>query len=240
MFESIRCSKKWRLTHHQVFVLQSLSSWDLNFGCLRPGKCLSIILRRNYFNILAALEYPIEDEKCLMDDIWLHSVKFYEVSSESQPQMALNLWVIKIYGISDPIQLLGVLTAWFGLIKVQADRYSLIRNRENFETASWSLAKSFFDVSIPVSSTFIGLLMHLSEDCTPAWFLLVASLAAHPLMRWIVYGKLKYKEAQENGVVPKAKNSSRHSTVGLNAVVLFSTPLSYSVLAVSKRSTVSD
>lgn len=181
----------------------------------------------------------MEDEQHLSNDIWLHSVKLYECLSESMPQLALNLWVIKVYGISDPIQLLSALTAWFGLIKVQADRYCFIRNRENSEMASWSFAKSFFDVSIPVSSAFISFIMILSEDCLPAWVLLVGSLNAHPLLRWIVYHSFKNKEAKDV-VVPKAKNSSRHSTVHLNTTVMASLPISYIALAVSKKLTFSD
>ena len=180
--------------------------------------------------------YPIEDEKYLLDDIWLHSVKLYEFMSESMPQLALNLWVIKIYGISDPIQLLSFFLAWFGLIKIQADRYCFIRNSEDLGIGSWNFVKSFLDVSIPVSSAFICFLLCLSEDCMPAWFLLIASLAAHPIQRWIgpLCQKFTFKKAKDIAS-PNAKSTSRHSTIQLNVKMIVSIPIAYIVLTVSKK-----
>ena len=124
-----------------------------------------------YIHFIATLVYPIEDEQCIMDDIWLHNVKIMEIFSESFPQLALNLWVMKIYGISDPIQLVSATLAYFGGFKIQVDRLCLIRNSEDFGMASWSYVKSFLDFIIPWSTGFICYLIALSEDCMPAWVL---------------------------------------------------------------------
>ena len=169
--------------------------------------------------------YPIEDDQCLMDDIWLHNVKMLEVNSESTPQMALNLWVIKIYGISDPIQLLSALLALIGVFKIQVDRYCFIRNGEDFGIASWTYVKSFLDLIMPFLTSFIGYLIGLSEDCIPAWLLLVAALLGHPILFLIVHKKH----------TPKTKRSSSHYTVLSNTQMIIGILGSYTFLIVSKN-----
>ena len=168
--------------------------------------------------------YPIEEEQLLMDDIWLHNVKLYEVISESFPQLALNLWVIKIHGISDPVQLLSAVLAYLSFFKIQVDRYCSLRNSEDFGKASWSWVKSFLVLSIPLSTGFICYLITLSEDCMPAWILLVGALMAHPVRHWIV-----------NHIKPK--RSSRQHTVSSNTLMIISILGDYSMFLVSKKST---
>ena len=142
-----------------------------------------------------------------MDDIWLHNVKMCEIFSESIPQLALNLWVIKIYGISDPIQLLSALLAWIGHLKTSVDRLCFIRNGEDVGMASWNYVKSLFDLIIPFSTGFIGYLIGLSEDSQPAWSLLVAPLLTHPIISWIV-SIVSHKRR-----TPNTKSSSIQFTV---------------------------
>ena len=188
---------------------------------------LSIFLK--YINFIAALVYPIKDDQRLMDDIWLHNVKLVEVQSESSPQMALNLWVIKIYGISDPIQLLSAVLAYFGVIKIQVDRLCFIRNSENIGMASWSYVKTFLDLIIPFSNGFICYLCALSEDCFPAWLLLVGGLLAHPILFWIVSIVSPKKHTQ------RTKRSSRHFSVYVYTQVIITILIGYTSFIVSKN-----
>ena len=164
-----------------------------------------------------------------MDDIWLHNVKLVEVFSESFPQLTLNLWVIKIYGISDPIQLVSALLAFIGAFKINADRYCLVRNSEDFGIASWSFVKSFLDLSIPFSTGFIAYLVSLSEDCMPAWFLLVGALLVHPIISGIV-GIVNHKKH-----TPKTKSSSRHFTIRSCTVMIISILIGYTFFIVSEN-----
>ena len=150
-----------------------------------------------------------------MDDIWLHNLKLVEVLSESYAQMALNLWVIKTYGMSDPIQLLSFLLAYFGLIKIHADRYCFIRNGEDFGMASWSYINSFLDLIIPYLTGFIRCLIGLSEDCIPAWLLLGVSLQIHPILSWIV-STFRKKHISNTNI------SSRHFTVRAYTLMIIS------------------
>ena len=166
-----------------------------------------------------------------MDDIWLHNVKINEVLSESYPQLGLNLWVIKIYGISDPIQILSAFLTWFGLGKTLADTYCVIRNGKGLGKASWIYVKTLFDVSIPTITTITSYVLVLSEDCMPAWFLLLASLGAHPVLRWIVYRKSLHKDE----VITEAKSGSRHATVEFNTTLIILILLGHIPLIVSKR-----
>ena len=175
--------------------------------------------------------YPIDDEQRLMDDIWLHNVKINEVLSESYPQLALNLWVIKIYGVSDPIQLVSAVLAWVGLIKIIADRYCFIRNGQDVGMASWSYLKSFLDLIIPLSTVFIGYLIGLSEDCIPAWLLPVAALLAHPCSIWIVS---MINHNRKN--TPKTKSSSRHFSVSACTKMIIAVLMGYTFFIVSKKS----
>ena len=117
-----------------------------------------------------------------MDDIWLHNVKLVEVDSESFPQLALNLWVLKVYGVSDPIQLLSAILAFLGFFKISVDRLCFIRNGLDTGIASWNYIKSFLDLIIPFSTAFIFYLCLLSEDCITAWLLLGGPLLAHPVL----------------------------------------------------------
>ena len=169
--------------------------------------------------------YPIEDDQCLMDDIWLHNVKITEVLSESLPQFSLNLWVIKIYGISDPIQVMSAILAYLGVAKIQVDRFCFIRNDEDVGMASWNYVKSFLDLIIPYSTGFICQLIALSEDCLPAWTLIGGALLAHPIIFWIVNYR---KDA------PKTKSSSRHYSVYMYKFVILSIFTCYPFLIVSK------
>ena len=181
------------------------------------------------FHFIASLVYPIEDEQRSMDDIWLHHVKMNEVCSESFPQSALNLWVLKIYGISDPIQIVSALLACFGLFKILVDRYFFIRNGQDIGIASWSYIKSFLDLIIPYLTGFIGYLIALSEDCMPAWSLLVAAVLAHPILYWIV------RIVNHTKHTPKTKSSSRHSTVYVNTQTIIAILIWYTFFIVSKN-----
>ena len=178
--------------------------------------------------------YPIEDDQRLMDDIWLQNIKLNEIFSESAPQFALNLWVIKIYGVSDPIQLVSATLAYFGGFKIQVDRLCLIRNSEDFGMASWSYVKSFLDSIIPWSTVFIFYLILLSEDCMPAWSVLLGALQAHPIISWTVGIAIHKKHT------PKTKSTSRHFTVLSNTLMIISTLIGYTFFFVSTKSTFLD
>ena len=178
--------------------------------------------------------YPIEDDQCLMDDIWLHNVKITEVLSESLPQFALNLWVMKIYGISDPIQVMSAILAYLGFFKINADRLCFTRNGQDIGMASWSYVKSFLDLIIPLSTGFIGCLVSLSEDSQPAWLLLVGQILAHPILLWIVQIVNRKKH------IPKTKSSSRHFTVYVCTQIVIGMHIWYIFFIVSKKSTILD
>ena len=164
-----------------------------------------------------------------MDDIWLHNVKLYEIFSESGPQLALNLWAIKIYGVSDPIQLVSALLAYFGVFKISVDRLCFIRNSEDFGIASLSYVKSFLDVIIPFSTVFICYLIALSEDCLPAWLLLVGPLLAHPILFQIVTIVNHKKHTQ------KSKSSSGHFSVYVYTMAIIATFIGYAFFIVSEH-----
>ena len=199
--------------------------------CLSRISCPFNIFLKS-INFTAALVYPIEDEQCLMDDIWLHNVKLMEVSSESYPQMALNLWVIKIYGVSDPIQLVSAILAFLGLVKIQVDRLCFIRNNEDFGMASWTYAKSFLDWIIPFSTAFIEHLMSLSADCIPSWILLIGPSLSHPILFWI--SSLVYQKKH----TPKTKSSTRHFSVSGYTMVMIILFIGYTFFIVSKKNTI--
>ena len=165
-----------------------------------------------------------------MDDIWLHNVKVVEIFSESFPQFALNIWVIKVYGVSDLIQLLSALLALIGLLKIQVDRLCLIRDGEEFGMASWSYVKSFLDLSIPWLTGFIFNLIGLSEDCMPAWLLLAGPFLAHPIISWIslIFNHKKH--------TPKTKSSLRHYSVYAYTLQIISIFIGYTFFTVSKKS----
>ena len=169
-----------------------------------------------------------------MDDIWLHNVKIAEVSSESCPQMALNLWVIKIYGISDPIQLVSALLAFIGVLKIAVDRLCFIRNGQDIGMVSWIYVKSFLESIIPFSTGIIACLISLSEDCQPAWLVLMGPLLFHPIIFWIVVIVAPKKHT------PKTKSSSRHIYVYSCTQMFITTLMCYTMFIVSKKSTFLD
>ena len=173
--------------------------------------------------------YPIEDDQRLMDDIWLHNVKIAEVSSESCPQMALNLWVIKIYGISDPIQLVSALLAFIGVLKIAVDRLCFIRNGQDIGMVSWSYVKSLLDLIISFLTGFIGYLICLSEDCMPAWVLLMGPLLTHPFLFWIV------QIVNHKKHTPKTKSTSRHYSVYACTQMIIGMLRMYTFFIVSKN-----
>ena len=169
-----------------------------------------------------------------MDDIWLHNVKINEINSESLPQFSLNLWVIKIYGISDPIQVMSAILANLGFFKINADRLCFTRNGQDIGMASWGFVQSFLDLIGPLLSGFFGYLISLSEDCMPAWVLLMGPLLTHPFLFWIVQIVNHKKHS------PKTKSSSRHFTVYVCTQIVIGMHIWYIFFIVSKKSTILD
>ena len=150
------------------------------------------------------------------------------------PQMALNLWVVKIYGISDPIQLLSTILAYLGFSKIVADRLCFIRNGADLGMASWSFVKTFFDGSIPIYTGLIGLLLALSENCMPAWTLLLGSLGCHPTLILLGHRKIFSKKTKDVVSSKAKKSSSKHYTDDFNKTIAFLQLLLYILLMVSK------
>ena len=194
-----------------------------------PGTSVNECCSKTFQFFIASLVYPIEGDQRLMDDIWLHEVKSMEVLSESYPQMALNLWVIKIYGVSDPIQLVSAVLAWVGLIKIVADRYCFIRNGQDIGMASWGFVQSFLDLIGPLLSGFFGYLISLSEDCMPAWVLLMGPLLTHPFLFWIV------QIVNHKKHTPKTKSTSRHYSVYACTQMIIGMLRMYTFFIVSKN-----
>ena len=121
----------------------------------------------------------------------MNAIKHAELNSEAIPQLALNLWVIKQFGVKDPIQIISAILSWIGALKHYSDRTSFIRNGEDLGIASWSFAKALVNLIIPSMTQFIALMLYLCEPCIPLWWTLWSFLFAHPTMGWLMANNFK-------------------------------------------------
>ena len=112
-----------------------------------------------------------------------------EVFTESVPQLSLNLWTIKQYGVTDPIQVISAILSYFSLLKTLAERVALIINGQDLGILSMTFLKSIANLSIVFFSNLINLVFIMSEDAIPAWYILPISLGSHSGLARIIHPK---------------------------------------------------
>ena len=78
----------------------------------------------------------------------MHAIKGLEVFSESAPQLLLNLWIIKQYGVTDPIQIICAILSYVSLYKTLAERVSFIINGQDLGIFSMTFLKSIANLSV--------------------------------------------------------------------------------------------
>ena len=119
----------------------------------------------------------------------MHEIKNLEVFTESVPQLSLNLWIIKQYGVTDPIQVISAILSYVSLYKTLAERVSFIINGKDLGIFSMTFLKSIANLSVMFFSLLIILLFVMSEDAIPPWYLLPISLGSHSGLAWIIHPK---------------------------------------------------
>ena len=112
-------------------------------------------------------------------------IKIAEILSESIPQLALNLWTIRTYGIQDPIQIISAILSLISYFKGHTELIACIINGENRGIACWTFIKTFGDLSISFFCTSISFLLYLSESCLPSWGIFVTMVSYHPVAGWL-------------------------------------------------------
>ena len=119
----------------------------------------------------------------------MHAIKSLEAFTESAPQLALNLWIIKQYGVTDPIQVISAILSFVSLCKTFVDRASFSINGQDLGILSKTFLKSVANWIVTILSALILLLFVMSEDVIPPWCLLLMSFGTHPVQGWIINPK---------------------------------------------------
>ena len=170
--------------------------------------------------------YPIEDITT-KHDIFVHTVKTIEVVSESLPQLAMNLWIIKNYGITDNIQIMSGVLSIITFFKSLADKMSFIIHGKDVGILSMTFLKCWADLLIAFISVCTLSLHILSDDNIPPWLILVTFLLAHPVVAWITNPKIMcFKLA-------KPENGKNHYTSNDNILCIIVVCLIYTFRVVS-------
>ena len=152
----------------------------------------------------------------------MHAIKGLEVFSESAPQLLLNLWIIKQYGVTDPIQVISAILSCVSRYKTIAERISFIINGQDLGILSMTFLKSIANLIVVFFSNLIFLVYVMSEDTIPAWYIFAFSLGDHPVLAWI--WKMCFK-------FPKllAENGKNNLTLYLNGTLILAYCVTYAV-----------
>ena len=78
----------------------------------------------------------------------MHDIKIMEIFSESVPQLSLNLWIIKQYGVSDPFQVISAILSFVSLHKSLAEREAFIIKGQDPSILSMAFIKSLANIMV--------------------------------------------------------------------------------------------
>ena len=105
----------------------------------------------------------------LLEDVYLHNVKFYEGWTESLLQSVLNVSAIADLGIESPVQYVSFALSMATLTKCLADRISYLKHDQEPKPFSITFLIDFLEVIVMFSLCFLGIvfLILTNNDTIP-------------------------------------------------------------------------